>query len=48
MISVERIMQYSRIPGEPPLIIENSRPNSNWPSTGTIDLIDLQVRTQYK
>lgn len=44
MISVERMMQYSRIPGEPPLIIENSRPNSNWPSTGTIDLIDLQVR----
>jgi ABC-type multidrug transport system fused ATPase/permease subunit len=44
MISVERIMQYSRIPGEPPVIIENCRPNSNWPSRGTIDLTGLQVR----
>lgn len=44
MISVERIMQYSRIASESPVIIENCRPNSNWPSRGTIDLTDLQVR----
>lgn len=44
MISAERIMQYSRIPSESPVIIENCRPNSNWPSRGTIDLTDLQVR----
>ncbi|XP_057820877.2 putative ABC transporter C family member 15 isoform X1 [Cryptomeria japonica] len=44
MICVERMVQYSRIPSEPPLIIENSRPSSSWPSRGTIDIIDLQVR----
>eukprot|EP00253_Pinus_taeda_P007646 PITA_07646 len=44
MISAERIMQYSRIPSESPAIIENCRPNSNWPPRGTIDLTDLQVR----
>ncbi|KAH9331210.1 hypothetical protein KI387_003318, partial [Taxus chinensis] len=44
MISVERIVQYSRIPNEPPLIIEDSRPSSGWPSKGTIDMTDLQVR----
>ncbi|GLJ18149.1 hypothetical protein SUGI_0320630 [Cryptomeria japonica] len=44
MISVERMVQYSRIPSEPPLVIENSRPSSCWPSRGTIDITDLQVR----
>ncbi|XP_057862326.2 putative ABC transporter C family member 15 [Cryptomeria japonica] len=44
MISVERMVQYSRIPSEPPLVIENSRPSSCWPSNGTIDIIDLRVR----
>eukprot|EP00253_Pinus_taeda_P005265 PITA_05265 len=43
MISAEKIMQYSRIPSESPVIIENYRPNSNWPSRGMIDLTDLQV-----
>ncbi|XP_057844849.2 putative ABC transporter C family member 15 isoform X2 [Cryptomeria japonica] len=44
MISVERIVQYLRIPSEPPLIIDNCRPNSCWPSRGTIDITNLQVR----
>eukprot|EP01018_Ginkgo_biloba_P024389 Gb_38867 [translate_table: standard] len=44
MISVERILQYSRIPSEPPLIIEECRPNADWPFRGKIDLYDLQVR----
>ncbi|XP_057844823.2 putative ABC transporter C family member 15 isoform X3 [Cryptomeria japonica] len=44
MVSVERIVQYSRIPSEPPLIIDNCGPNSCWPSRGTIDITDLQVR----
>ena len=34
----------AKIPGEAPLIIENSRPPSSWPENGTIELIDLKVR----
>eukprot|EP01018_Ginkgo_biloba_P033198 Gb_05522 [translate_table: standard] len=44
MISVERIMQYSHIPSEAPLVIEESRPAHDWPSKGTICLDNLQVR----
>lgn len=44
MISVERIMQYSNIPSEAPLLIDSSRPNHNWPSRGTIVLQNLEVR----
>ncbi|XP_057851270.2 putative ABC transporter C family member 15 [Cryptomeria japonica] len=43
MISVERIFQYSSMPSEAPLVIEKSRPSSDWPSRGTISIIDLQV-----
>lgn len=44
MISVERIMQYSNIPSEAPLLIDSSRPSHNWPSKGTIVLQNLEVR----
>ncbi|KAJ4851342.1 Multidrug resistance-associated protein 5 [Turnera subulata] len=44
IISIERIYQYSQIPGEGPPIIEDSRPPSTWPENGTISLIDLKVR----
>lgn len=43
MISVERILQYSHIPSEAALIIEDSRPPNNWPETGTISFTNLQV-----
>jgi len=43
IISIERIYQYSQLPGEAPVIIEDSRPVSSWPENGTIDLIDLKV-----
>ncbi|GFY92067.1 multidrug resistance-associated protein 9 [Actinidia rufa] len=36
MISVERILQYSKIPSEAPLVIEDSKPPNNWPDIGTI------------
>ena len=42
---MERILQHSHIPSEAPLVIEESRPNSDWPVKGTIDLFDLQVNT---
>lgn len=44
IISIERIYQYSQIPGEAPPFIEDSRPPSSWPENGTIELIDLKVR----
>jgi hypothetical protein len=43
IISIERIYQYSQIPGEAPAIIEDSRPPSSWPENGTIEMIDLKV-----
>nr|QEY08335.1 ATP-binding cassette sub-family C member 3a [Crocus sativus] len=44
IISVERIVQYTSIPSEPPLTIEANKPDSNWPCTGEVVLRDLQVR----
>lgn len=43
IISIERIHQYCQIPSEAPAIIEDFRPASSWPQTGTIELIDLKV-----
>ncbi|KAK7371933.1 hypothetical protein VNO80_05300 [Phaseolus coccineus] len=44
IISVERILQYTSIPNEPPLVIDENQPNPSWPSNGEIDIQDLQVR----
>ncbi|XP_031253354.1 ABC transporter C family member 3-like [Pistacia vera] len=44
IISVERILQYTCIPSEPPLVIEESRPDRSWPSHGKVHIHDLQVR----
>lgn len=43
VISVERILQYTSIPSEPPLTVEENRPSSNWPSMGEVELHDVQV-----
>ncbi|KAL9238614.1 hypothetical protein vseg_013010 [Gypsophila vaccaria] len=44
IISVERILQYTCITSEPPLVIEENRPHSSWPSFGEIIIQDLKVR----
>ncbi|XP_051219332.1 putative ABC transporter C family member 15 isoform X2 [Lolium perenne] len=44
MISVERIMQYSTIPSEAPLIVHDHRPPNSWPKDGTINIRNLEVR----
>lgn len=44
MISVERILQYSRIPSEAPLVVEYCRPQNSWPEDGTINIRFLEVR----
>lgn len=43
IISVERIFQYTDIPSEPPLVIENNRPDAHWPFHGEIGISNLQV-----
>ncbi|KAF8399890.1 hypothetical protein HHK36_015760 [Tetracentron sinense] len=44
MISVERILQFSNIPSEAPLVIEDCRPGPHWPTNGTIKLENLHVQ----
>ncbi|KAH0671192.1 hypothetical protein KY285_025413 [Solanum tuberosum] len=44
MISVERILQFSDVPSEAPLIIEKSRPKPDWPLKGRIDIKNLHVQ----
>ncbi|XP_044482645.1 ABC transporter C family member 3-like [Mangifera indica] len=44
IISVERILQYTCIPSEPPLVLEENRPKRSWPSHGEVDICGLQVR----
>lgn len=43
MISVERILQYSRIPSEAPLVVDYCRPRNSWPENGAIDIRGLEV-----
>ncbi|XP_072998587.1 putative ABC transporter C family member 15 [Typha latifolia] len=44
MISVERILQFSKVPSEAPLVIEDRRPEENWPKCGTIELDNLHIQ----
>ncbi|KAD5960457.1 hypothetical protein R6Q59_013564 [Mikania micrantha] len=44
MISVERVLQYSKLTSEAPLVIEDSRPSNEWPENGTISFTNLQIR----
>lgn len=44
MISVERLLQYSNISSESPLVMEDSRPPNNWPEIGNICFNNLQIR----
>ncbi|TVU13478.1 hypothetical protein EJB05_40536 [Eragrostis curvula] len=44
MISVERILQYSRIQSEAPLVVDNCRPRNSWPENGAINIRGLEVQ----
>ncbi|GKV22173.1 hypothetical protein SLEP1_g32059 [Rubroshorea leprosula] len=44
MVSVERIRQFSSIPSEAAWHLKDHLPPPNWPASGNIELIDLQVR----
>ncbi|KAL9236276.1 hypothetical protein vseg_010967 [Gypsophila vaccaria] len=44
MISVERILEFSQLPSEAPLVIANKRPSREWPREGHIELKNLHIR----
>ncbi|GAB2290275.1 ATP-binding cassette sub- C member 9 [Dionaea muscipula] len=44
MISVERVLQYSKLTSEATLVIESCRPPINWPTTGTIFIQNLKIK----
>ncbi|XP_052205994.1 putative ABC transporter C family member 15 isoform X2 [Diospyros lotus] len=44
MISVERILQFTNIPSEAPLVVENFRAEPEWPTNGRIELDNLHVQ----
>ncbi|KAJ6323984.1 hypothetical protein OIU76_011313 [Salix suchowensis] len=44
MISVERILQFTKIPSEAPLLIEDYAPKLEWPVDGRVELIGLHVQ----
>jgi len=43
MVSVERIHQFTKILPEAPLVVQECQPAADWPSTGTIEIKNLQV-----
>lgn len=47
IVSVERCQQYSAIPPEAPLVIDSCRPPPAWPTRGTLQFCDLEVRLAY-
>ncbi|KAF9349549.1 hypothetical protein BGX26_012171 [Mortierella sp. AD094] len=42
--SIERIMEYTTMPLEPPAIIETRRPPAAWPTGGSIEVKDLEMK----
>ncbi|KAH6807283.1 multidrug resistance-associated protein 3 [Perilla frutescens var. frutescens] len=44
MISVERILEFSGIQSEAPLVIEDHRPEKDWPCNGEIEIENLNVQ----
>lgn len=44
MISVERILQFTGIQSEAPMIIEDHRPEADWPRNGEIEIENLHVQ----
>eukprot|EP00250_Pteridium_aquilinum_P016152 c22966_g1_i1 orf=444-4313(+) len=46
MVSLERIVQYTRLPSEAALTIEGSVPHQDWPQRGDIRIRNLKARYQ--
>ncbi|KMT07545.1 hypothetical protein BVRB_6g151560 [Beta vulgaris subsp. vulgaris] len=44
MISVERILDFTKLPSEAPLVIQDYKPELDWPTEGFIQFENLHVR----
>jgi len=44
IVSVERVLEYARLPSEAPDVIQNHRPPSNWPPQGAVHFKDFSTR----
>ncbi|KAK4252067.1 hypothetical protein C7999DRAFT_37047 [Corynascus novoguineensis] len=44
IVSVERVLEYARLPSEAPEIIHRSRPPVSWPSRGEVEFINYSTR----
>lgn len=44
IVSVERVLEYSRLPSEAPEIIRSNRPDAKWPSKGAITFNNYSTR----
>ncbi|KAI6707128.1 hypothetical protein NL676_010090 [Syzygium grande] len=44
IVSVERLQQYMHIQSEAAEVIEDSRPATDWPSSGNVEICNLKVR----
>ena len=44
IVSVERVLEYSKLPSEAPEIISKCRPNASWPSQGAVEFINYSTR----
>lgn len=44
MVSVERVQAYSNLPTEAPSVIEDRRPDPQWPAKGVIIFSNVKLR----
>lgn len=44
IVSVERVLEYARLPSEAPDVIQNHRPPSNWPPQGAVHFKNFSTR----
>jgi ABC-type multidrug transport system fused ATPase/permease subunit len=44
IVSVERVLEYARLPSEAPEVISKNRPKISWPAQGEVDFNDYSTR----
>lgn len=44
IVSVERVMEYSRLTPEAPEVIESNRPAADWPQSGELKFVDYSTK----
>ena len=44
IVSVERVLEYARLPSEAPEVISKHRPKFSWPAKGVVDFNDYSAR----